>query len=95
VKGLTPSFPAYPSGHSTFVAVATEVLNDIYGKTYAMTDKYHEGRPEFNEHSVASKVLMRWQKKMLIHAFLWVFIIEWITLKACDWVIKLVKPLIV
>jgi membrane-associated phospholipid phosphatase len=47
VKGVTPPFPAYPSGHSTFGGVAAEVLNDIYGKNYALTDKCHEGRTEF------------------------------------------------
>ena len=47
VKGVTPPFPAYPSGHSTFGAVAAEILNDIYGKNYAMTDRCHEGRTEF------------------------------------------------
>jgi membrane-associated phospholipid phosphatase len=48
VNGVTPPFPAYPSGHSTFGGVAAEILNDIYGKSYAMTDKCHEGRTEFN-----------------------------------------------
>ena len=48
VKGVTPPFPAYPSGHSTFGGVAAEILNDIYGKTYALTDRCHEGRTEFN-----------------------------------------------
>jgi len=47
VKGVTPPFPAYPSGHSTFGGVAAEVLNDIYGKNYPMTDRCHEGRTEF------------------------------------------------
>lgn len=47
IKGLTPPFPAYPSGHSTFGAVAAEILTDIYGKNYAMTDRCHEGRTEF------------------------------------------------
>ena len=48
VKGVTPPFPAYPSGHSTFGGVAAEILNEIYGKNYAMTDRCHEGRTEFN-----------------------------------------------
>jgi hypothetical protein len=47
VNGVTPPFPAYPSGHSTFGGVAAEVLNDIYGKSYAMTDNCHLGRTEF------------------------------------------------
>ncbi|MFN8347273.1 MAG: phosphatase PAP2 family protein [Spirosomataceae bacterium] len=48
IKGVTPPFPAYPSGHSTFGAVAAEVLTDIYGYNYVMTDKCHEFRVEFN-----------------------------------------------
>jgi hypothetical protein len=47
VKGITPPFPSYPSGHSTFGAVAAEVLSNIYGYKYAMTDKSHEFRVEF------------------------------------------------
>lgn len=47
VYGLTPPFPAYPSGHSCFGAVAAEVLTDIYGANYAMTDHCHEARTEF------------------------------------------------
>ncbi len=48
VKSVTPPFPAYPSGHSTFGAAAAEVLSSIYGYDYAMTDKCHEFRLEFN-----------------------------------------------
>lgn len=48
VKSVTPPFPAYPSGHSTFGAAAAEVLSSIYGYSYAMTDKCHEVRLEFN-----------------------------------------------
>ena len=47
VNGVTPPFPAYPSGHSTFGGVAAEILNNIYGKNYALTDRCHEGRTEF------------------------------------------------
>ncbi|GAB2603102.1 vanadium-dependent haloperoxidase [Spirosoma areae] len=47
LNGVTPPFPAYPSGHSSFGAVAAEVLTDIYGINYAMTDRCHEGRTEF------------------------------------------------
>lgn len=43
----TPNFPAYPSGHATFGAAAAEVLTDIYGHHYTMTDRSHEGRTEF------------------------------------------------
>lgn len=44
---FTPPFPAYPSGHATFGAVAAEVLTDIYGHNYPMVDRCHEGRSEF------------------------------------------------
>jgi len=46
--GITPPFPAYPSGHSCFGAAAAEVLTNIYGTAYAMTDNCHKGRTEFN-----------------------------------------------
>lgn len=42
VEGITLPFPAYPSGHSCFRAVAAEVLTSIYGSDYAMTDRCHE-----------------------------------------------------
>lgn len=42
-----PSFPAYPSGHSTFGAAAAETLSHIFGYDYAMTDMSHDGRTEF------------------------------------------------
>lgn len=48
MEGITPPFPAYPSGHSCFGAVAAEVLTNIFGANYAMTDRCHEGRTEFN-----------------------------------------------
>lgn len=44
---FSPSFPAYPSGHATFGAAASEVLCDIFGENYAMVDRSHEGRVEF------------------------------------------------
>lgn len=44
----SPSFPAYPSGHSTFGAAAAEALVSIFGANYAMTDRCHENRSDFN-----------------------------------------------
>lgn len=44
---FTPPFPAYPSGHATFGAVAAEVLSAFFGQSYSMTDNCHEGRTEF------------------------------------------------
>lgn len=43
----TPPFPAYPSGHATFGAAAAEVLTNIYGSAYSMTDNCHFGRTDF------------------------------------------------
>lgn len=45
---FTSNFPAYPSGHATFGAAAAIVLSNMYGDDYAMTDRCHEGRTEFN-----------------------------------------------
>ncbi|MFZ1702985.1 MAG: vanadium-dependent haloperoxidase [Saprospiraceae bacterium] len=45
--GITPGFPTYPSGHSTFGGGAAEVLADEFGYAYAMTDRCHENRTEF------------------------------------------------
>ncbi len=45
--GVTPPFAAYPSGHSTFGAVAAEVLTDEFGTDFAFTDRCHEGRVDF------------------------------------------------
>ncbi len=46
-KGLTPAFPAYPSGHSTMGGGAAEVLTDIFGIHYAMMDRCHDTRNDF------------------------------------------------
>lgn len=46
-EGVTPSFPAYPSGHSTMGAAGAEVLGQVFGYAYSMTDRCHETRAEF------------------------------------------------
>lgn len=48
VPGLTPSFPGYPSGHSTFGGLGSTVLSAFIGEDYYFTDRCHEGRDEFN-----------------------------------------------
>ncbi|MFZ1255150.1 MAG: vanadium-dependent haloperoxidase [Saprospiraceae bacterium] len=45
--GFTPPFPAYPSGHSTMGAAGAEALASVFGYAYAMTDKCHENRTDF------------------------------------------------
>ena len=44
----TPSFPAYPSGHSTFGGAAAEALSSVFGFSYHMTDRCHQNRTDFN-----------------------------------------------
>ncbi|MCC6459569.1 MAG: vanadium-dependent haloperoxidase [Saprospiraceae bacterium] len=46
-NSLTPSFPAYPSGHATFGAAGAEALASVFGYAYSMTDRCHESRAEF------------------------------------------------
>lgn len=46
--GLTPSFPGYPSGHSTFGGLGSVILADFFGNDYYFTDRCHSGRTEFN-----------------------------------------------
>ncbi len=43
----TPSHPSYPSGHAMIAAAAAEVLTNLYGKHYDLTDRSHENRSEF------------------------------------------------
>jgi len=45
--GITPSFPAYPSGHSTMGAAGAEALASVLGYAYGMTDNCHKNRTEF------------------------------------------------
>ncbi len=47
-RGISPSFPAYPSGHATFGAAAAEALASVFGYSYAMTDNCHKNRSEFS-----------------------------------------------
>jgi membrane-associated phospholipid phosphatase len=46
-NGISPSFPAYPSGHATFGAAASEALASVFGYSYGMTDNCHRNRTEF------------------------------------------------
>jgi len=42
-----PTFPGYPSGHSTFASAAAGVFIDFFGNATNFTDVSHEGRTEF------------------------------------------------
>lgn len=46
-RGLTPPFPAYPSGHSTFAGGAAVLLSHLFGSNYEFTDLCHKGRIGF------------------------------------------------
>ncbi len=45
--GITPPFPAYPSGHSGFSGAAAPILAATFGPNYTMSDRCHEDRSEF------------------------------------------------
>ena len=42
-----PSFPGYPSGHSTFASAAAGLFIDLLGDDTEFTDRTHAGRDEF------------------------------------------------
>ena len=42
-----PSFPSYPSGHSTFASAAGGLFIDFFGNETTFTDRSHEGRTAF------------------------------------------------
>ena len=42
-----PTFPGYPSGHSSFASAAGGVFIDFFGSQINFTDRSHEGREEF------------------------------------------------
>jgi len=46
VIGMSPEFPAYPSGHSGFGGAGAAILTHMFG-THEMTDESHNGRTEF------------------------------------------------
>jgi membrane-associated phospholipid phosphatase len=47
VQGMTPEFPAYPSGHSGFGSAGSAVIADFFGNVRPFTDRCHENRTEF------------------------------------------------
>ncbi|WP_420572829.1 vanadium-dependent haloperoxidase [Kordia sp.] len=42
-----PTFPSYPSGHSTFASAAAGIFIHHFGNNTDFTDRSHEGRTEF------------------------------------------------
>lgn len=47
VEGMTPPFPGYPSGHSTFASAGAGIFEEFFGKNYLFTDNCHKDRTEF------------------------------------------------
>lgn len=45
-KGVTPAFPAYPSGHSTFGGGGAVILENIFSPNYEFTDNCHANRSD-------------------------------------------------
>lgn len=43
----TPAFPSYPSGHAIFGASASEILSQMLGQQFELTDNTHNRRKEF------------------------------------------------
>ncbi|MEP7197177.1 MAG: vanadium-dependent haloperoxidase [Saprospiraceae bacterium] len=46
--GITPAFPAYPSGHSTFGGGGFFCIAAVFGDHQTFTDNCHKDRTEFN-----------------------------------------------
>jgi len=42
-----PPFPSYPSGHAIFGAAAAQVLTNVLGEQFKLSDHTHDGRKEF------------------------------------------------
>lgn len=47
VEGVTPAFPAYPSGHSTFGGGGFYSIASVYGDDFVFTDRCHESQTLF------------------------------------------------
>lgn len=47
VYGMTPEFPAYPSGHSGFGGAGSAIMADVFGNTRGFVDRCHQNRTEF------------------------------------------------
>ncbi|HUR29902.1 MAG TPA: vanadium-dependent haloperoxidase, partial [Saprospiraceae bacterium] len=64
--GITPAFPGYPSGHSTFAGVGLRILEHFFGETYEITDNCHFGRTEFRGYP---RTYTSWKQMMEENAY--------------------------
>lgn len=46
-QGMSPEFPAYPSGHSGFGAAGSAIMAETFGNSREFVDRSHAGRTEF------------------------------------------------
>ncbi|MBL0294258.1 MAG: vanadium-dependent haloperoxidase [Saprospiraceae bacterium] len=47
-NGITPNFPAFPSGHSTFAGAGADILENIFGNNFEIFDQCHANQTLFN-----------------------------------------------
>lgn len=64
--GLTPAFPGYPSGHSTFAGVGIRIFEHFFGENYEITDVCHYGRTEFRGYP---RTFTSWRQMMEENAY--------------------------
>ena len=64
--GITPAFPGYPSGHSTFAGVGWRILEHFFGVNYEITDNCHFGRNEFRGYP---RTFQSWREMMEENAY--------------------------
>lgn len=64
--GLTPPFPGYPSGHSTFAGAGLRLFEHYFGANYEITDVCHYGRNEFDGYP---RTFNSWREMMEENAY--------------------------
>ncbi len=64
--GITPAFPGYPSGHSTFAGVGLRIFEHFFGENYEITDLCHYGRNEFRGYP---RTFTSWKQMMEENAY--------------------------
>ncbi len=64
--GITPPFPGYPSGHSTFGGIGLRIFEHFFGENYEITDVCHFGRTEFRGYP---RTFTSWRQMMEENAY--------------------------
>jgi hypothetical protein len=64
--GISPAFPGYPSGHSTFAGVSWRIFEQFFGQQYDFTDHCHYGRVEFEGYP---RTFQNWKEMAEENAF--------------------------